>query len=1370
MKKQSKKNSNAISSKSSIFEKIRKEYLIEEKILKSLDDPKVYFDFVDTMLIVLGKDQSVLKINKKGCKILGYSEKEIIGKKYFDTFIPERFRKEMKEFFNELVSGKKILRRYFENPVLTRTGERLIAWRNAVLKDRKGQIIGTISEGRDITEERKKEQDLIGKEKRARALFETAPAGYICCDMSGKVCDINKMFVDMTGFQKQELIGKSFKTLIPQHERKSFNHMLETLDNIGHTGIAEFKLNRKDGTAFDVYCTARISDSIMIQMLVYDISHRRKLDLFQKVLSLANSVLNQATDISDIVSSIPLILKKNFYFQDCFLILKDAKKPKPESQIVRKILDSKKTTSVIVKTKRDGKELFAAVVPIRVSQGSTGAIVCLDKRKSVFSSDVMQFLENFAKSVAIAIDRYQSYKLLRDTIANQNAFLNATDDMSFIKDAEFKYVHLNRAYAKFFKKSVSEILGKTDFELMEYSAAKRCRQTDQQAIKEGKLVINEEVVGGRTYETRKFPVKLQSGQTGVGAFIRDITETKQARQKIENLTWMYSMLYQVNQAIVRARNSNDLFKKICEIVCSEGNFVLAWIGIADYEKNIVIPVAGSRQKGSYYKNIKISLDPLAPEGKGPTARAIQTGRVCICNNILEDERMKAWWQKAKQYGFCSSAAVPVKVNRKIIGTLNIYSDQPYFFNQDIKKLLLEVSSDIGLCIEKLNAEEIRKKAEDKLRENELHLRTIFDYSPYPTLEIDCSQLKTKLRKIHPQEIEKYFAENPEIFDSLKKSIKILNSNRQIFEFFNTTDIEKISEILPAVIVEPKIIKCLFSEGKCEQLQTKIDIGGNIEKECLVNAIILPDHEKDWSRLLVCLIDITERVYMEQNLRATLSRFRGFFDTVATGMGILDLEGRPIALNKRICEILGYEHEELMKMKLTDVVPPEDRKSVEQLYEKLAKGEITGYEIRERRYVRKDGSIVWAYVSVGLIFDDILKKHCVTAVVVDITQQKQYLQQLERIQCLLKVYAECNEIVAKTQQEEREMLVSVCKELTKANLGFSFIVLKDHCDFDVVMCSEDNLDFLSELKRLFIAEQKGCPSIDALLENRYIVIHDIMSADYSDAWKKLVSQHGFRSVAAFSIVFEGTAIGCLSIYSPDKNIFKGENELSIIHAIAENIGYGITMVRARKERELATIGLQQSYERLQKTIEGISLAIAKIVEARDPYTAGHQNRVAQLSVAIAREMGLPENIIQGIGISAILHDIGKISVPVEILVKIGKLTEDEFNIIKLHSGIGYEILRQIPFPWDVAKIVLQHHERLNGSGYPDGIVEKDILQEAKIIAVADVVEAMSYDRPYRPALGIDAALAEIKNKSGILFDPQVVDTCIKLFKEKGFSFQ
>jgi len=188
--------------------------------------------------------------------------------------------------------------------------------------------------------------------------------------------------------------------------------------------------------------------------------------------------------------------------------------------------------------------------------------------------------------------------------------------------------------------------------------------------------------------------------------------------------------------------------------------------------------------------------------------------------------------------------------------------------------------------------------------------------------------------------------------------------------------------------------------------------------------------------------------------------------------------------------------------------------------------------------------------------------------------------------------------------------------------------------------------------------------------------------------------------------------------------------------------------------------EQVREALQRIIQVISL----IIETRDPYTAGHQRGVADLAQAIARRMGLPEERIEGIRVAALVHDLGKISTPAEILAKPTRLTEAEISMIRLHPRSGYEILKRVEFPWPIAQIVLQHHERLNGSGYPEGLSAPDILLEAKILAVADVMEAMCSHRPYRPALGIEKALTEIRRNRGILYDPMAVDACLANFNE------
>jgi PAS domain S-box-containing protein len=207
-----------------------------------------------------------------------------------------------------------------------------------------------------------------------------------------------------------------------------------------------------------------------------------------------------------------------------------------------------------------------------------------------------------------------------------------------------------------------------------------------------------------------------------------------------------------------------------------------------------------------------------------------------------------------------------------------------------------------------------------------------------------------------------------------------------------------------------------------------------------------------------------------------------------------------------------------------------------------------------------------------------------------------------------------------------------------------------------------------------------------------------------------------------------------------------------------------------DRKQAEEKLSQTLENLRKAMGGIIQVISDTVETRDPYTSGHQRRVADLARAIAQEIGLADDQLEGLVMAGIIHDLGKVSIPAEILSKPIKLSEIEYQLIQAHSQIGYDILKGIEFPWPVAAMVLQHHERMNGSGYPQGLKGEDILLEARILMVADVVEAMASHRPYRPALGIDAALEEIEKNKGILYDPEVTEMCLWLFREKGFRFE
>jgi putative two-component system response regulator len=206
---------------------------------------------------------------------------------------------------------------------------------------------------------------------------------------------------------------------------------------------------------------------------------------------------------------------------------------------------------------------------------------------------------------------------------------------------------------------------------------------------------------------------------------------------------------------------------------------------------------------------------------------------------------------------------------------------------------------------------------------------------------------------------------------------------------------------------------------------------------------------------------------------------------------------------------------------------------------------------------------------------------------------------------------------------------------------------------------------------------------------------------------------------------------------------------------------------RADRLQALAELKINLGKLQRAMEGIIQTLSVAVEIRDPYTAGHQQRVADLATSVAREMGLSEDDIYGLHMASVIHDLGKITVPAEILAKPGKLSELEYELIKNHVRAGYDILKQMEFPWPLAEIILQHHERLDGSGYPQGLKNGQIMMQARILSVADVFETIASHRPYRPSLGLQRAIDELNINKGVQFDPQVVDAIIKLVEEKRF---
>jgi putative nucleotidyltransferase with HDIG domain len=288
-----------------------------------------------------------------------------------------------------------------------------------------------------------------------------------------------------------------------------------------------------------------------------------------------------------------------------------------------------------------------------------------------------------------------------------------------------------------------------------------------------------------------------------------------------------------------------------------------------------------------------------------------------------------------------------------------------------------------------------------------------------------------------------------------------------------------------------------------------------------------------------------------------------------------------------------------------------------------------------------------------------------------------------------------------------------------------------------------------------------PVVMATKTDKILIVNDIAADPFFRPWGGKELYRDYKAMAAVPLICNKKIIGSLNVYSGIENSFNNQ-EKKFLKEVANDIAIGIKSIRYEKELEKNYFNTKRA---LYETIDSIAL----ISERRDSYTAGHQKRVAVLTRAIAKEMKLDANMTEGIYLISILHDIGKMFIPLSILSKPACLSKAEIMLIQSHCKEGYDILKNIEFPWPIAKTILQHHERINGSGYPYKLKDKDILLEAKILAVADTIEAMSSHRPYRPAIGLDKALEEIAKNRGILYDSLTVNVCIDLFKNKKFKF-
>lgn len=515
-----------------------------------------------------------------------------------------------------------------------------------------------------------------------------------------------------------------------------------------------------------------------------------------------------------------------------------------------------------------------------------------------------------------------------------------------------------------------------------------------------------------------------------------------------------------------------------------------------------------------------------------------------------------------------------------------------------------------------------------------------------------------------------------------------------------------------------------------------------------------------------IVDITERKRMEQALRRSEQQYRTLVEHIPDLIVRYDAELRRIYVNPAWEKASGLSAGEVVNLPIADVprVPqPVVNEYVAALRLALTSGTRQSAEfdwVNARgetlslQYVivpecDQDGEVV-SVLAVGRDVSD----HARTEVALRDSEAH-----LRRVNRALRTLSAGNETLVRATSEP-ELLDQMCRVMVEVG-GHVLAFIGDLAP-----------NGRAELRAWAGADDpalRACvgagicrPLLEAIEFGRPVVIHDTARDPLCNGCGGQFHACGVSSNVILPLQSEGERLGALSIGSDDLGAFDGD-EVALLTELGGDLAYGIRALRNR-------LGREDGLRRIQTTMEATIQALASTVEFRDPYTAGHQRRVAQLARAIGRDMGLSDDSVNGLYLAAIVHDIGKIRVPAEVLTRPGRLSKLEFDIVKTHVEAGYEILKAIDFPWPIAEIVRQHHERLNGSGYPNGIASADLLLESRILAVADVVEAIASFRPYRPALGTDTALAEIEAGRGFLFDSDVVDACIRQFRENNFAFE
>ena len=644
--------------------------------------------------------------------------------------------------------------------------------------------------------------------------------------------------------------------------------------------------------------------------------------------------------------------------------------------------------------------------------------------------------------------------------------------------------------------------------------------------------------------------------------LSDVSEQIQRTLRIEKLAGINAVMSECNAAIIHCTAQDQLFERITRVVVETGHMKMCWIGLVDPQTGMIHPAHAFGRGTEYLQGIEISVRQEDPRGQGATGTAIRENRPVWIEDFRTDPRTLPWRDRAGQYGWRSSAALPIVRAGEVIGALTFYDDKAGWDDPEVRSLLEGMAGQIGFAVDKYDVQAEVQAHQKQVMEASAHLQQVLEAIPVPI----------------------------QIFSLTKEKFRFINQAHRHWLGYELEDVASLSQWFDTVYsgevrrvrlqTWEKAFQTMQPGQPIEMPETMLHSKDGSAQVGRVRATLVGDD------IVLTWIDLTGIRRQEAELRESERRFRSMVEKAVTGMYVRR-DRKLIYANESFCQMLGRSADELLGHELTEFadVSPQEWEKVMQAWDQLEAGR-RNVPI-EVKLLHKDGTNIEVGIQLSPIeWDD--GQTAVIGLADDITARKRAAEQID------------------------------------------------------------------------------------------IYVH-----------------------------------------------------------------------------------------RLEASLQATLRAVATMVEMRDPYTAGHERRVGLLAAAIAEEMGWPSDRFKTLEMVGLVHDIGKIAVPAEILVKPTRLTPIEMQLVREHAQAGFEILKDVPFDIPVAEIIRQHHERMDGSGYPQGLKGDQILPEARVLAVADVLESMAAHRPYRPALGMDVALNELEQGRGRLYDSDAVDAVVRLIRDKAY---